>query len=147
MRNCGCKSFCSIGCDISSFIISIIVGIIVGVVFSLGLIPSTITLLIIAIATSAVALGVLVATLIAANNENGCNRISRCICSNGKCVLIGIIGTFLATAIALIIGVAAVTTVAAVFVGIAALFFVFLIINLFSMLFCIINENCKYIDE
>lgn len=139
-----CNKNCNFLYGIIGIIIGIVAGVAVGIVYSLGLIPITINLIIIALAFSIVALGILLATLIVPCCSRECIKKEKCVCSIGKILVIGIIGTFLASTISLTIGVATVSTVAAIFVGLTAFFFVVTIILITWLFICLIKNNCDY---
>ena len=104
MNNCGCNKIGLTICEIVGIVLSIIAGVAAGIIFSLGLIPSIISFVIVALATSGVALLVLLGSLIAANNMKGYNGFNKCICKSGRFVLTGTIGTLLAATLAITTG-------------------------------------------
>lgn len=147
MGDCECKQNSSFGCSIFSFIISIVIGVIFGVLFSLGLIPVTLNFIKIALVMSAIAMAILLVSLFASNYIRGCNGFDKCVCSVGKCLLIGAIGTFLSATAAATAGLIISSIVSAIFVGLTMIFFIFMIIAIISTFYCVIKRTCKNYEE
>ncbi len=145
MRECGCQSN-NCGCNIFAVIVSIIIGLITGFVFSIGLIPGAILFIIIALVFSVFSVGTVLFSAFVANVGKYTNSFYKCVCSYGKCVLIGAIGTFISTTVTITIGIL-IPILSAILVGISTVFFVFLVINVFSMIYCIIKNSCRHCEE
>ena len=75
--------------------------------------------------------------------NNGYDCATKCVCSSGKCILLGSIGTFLSTTLALTVGVATATIAAIIFVTLAAFFFVVMLVSVVSLISCLIKETCR----
>ncbi len=134
-------------CNIWVVIASIILGVAVGTLFYLGLIPITLNFIRIAFGMSIVGMAILLGTIIVGIFGRECNPFKRCICKYGKCLLIGIIGTFLATTISTIIGVTVVSIAATIFVGLSALFFILMLVQIIALITCLINSICRKNDD
>ena len=147
MNNCGCNKIGLTVCEIVGIVLGIIAGVAAGIVFSIGLIPSTISFVIVALITSGVALLVLLDLLIAANNMKGYNGFNKCICKSGRFLLTGAIGTLLAGTLAIATGFTITAIASIVFVALTAFFFVLLIVALICLLSCVIKESCRCRDE
>lgn len=143
MGECGCKCKGGFGSCLLGVILGVIAATAVGILFSFGLIPITLNFIIIALVTSVVSLGVLLGTLYAVKINNGYDCATKCVCSSGKCILLGSIGTFLATTLALTVGVATATIAAIIFVTLAAFFFVVMLVSVVSLISCLIKETCR----
>lgn len=131
------------GYNVVAVIISILIGIVVGILFSLALIPETLIFIIVALVFSVVSLAILLGSLGVANVTRERNAFSKCVCTTGKCILVGSIGTLLASTIALTIGIGTATIASIIFVGLTAFFFIWTIISVFYMVWCAIKRTCN----
>lgn len=143
MNECGCTKNYGSGCGILGAVISIIVGIAVGILFALGLIPFITVFIAIAIIFSVISLGILLVSLIGANVTKSYNAFDKCICSTGKNVLLAAIGTLLVTTVALVTGVVAVSILSIILVSISTFLFVWLVILITKLLWCVIDKTCR----
>ena len=133
----------SLGCGFGSIIISIILAVAFAILYNLSLIPITLNFIIVAIVTTVITLAILLATIVLANVLKDCeNPFKECLCENGSCVLAGVVGTFLATTAALVVGVTEVTVASTIIVGLSMLFFVFMVIQIFKLINCVIEKSC-----
>jgi len=126
--------------DCIALILSIAVAIVVGIFFAGGSIPGIVTFITIALITSAVIAFLLVILTILRSvsiKEN-----SRCICCNATALLVGTFGTFIASVAAITSGIAVGSIASAVFVGLSALFFIFMIFKIFTWIRCAFLEKC-----
>ena len=142
MECCDNRNDCEI-CKSTSVILGIIVGVAVGILFSVGLIPLIINFLNIALVASAVGIGILLVALVFANNIKGGNAFWECACKFSKLLLAGSIGTLRASTITLIIGVAEITILSSIFVGISAFFFILMIVSIICLINCVIKRLCR----
>lgn len=130
-------------CDcLIGVIISLILGVLVGYIFYLGLITGIIIALWIALGAAVIGLILLIALIISSRKE-----IDRCICINGKCLGLGILGTLILSTIALSITLAVANVGFAIFIGLLGAFLVLSAISMAKLLCCLINSKCKYREE
>lgn len=142
MEYCEYKKNEKVTCQILGIIFGIIIGVATGILFSLDLIPLTLNFIIIALIMSVISLAIILGSLFTANITEECNAFNRCICKFAQFGLVGSIGTLLSTTIALTIGVTISSLIAAIFVGLSALFFVIMIIAITFLLDCLIKKTC-----
>ena len=135
-----CNGSCSLGCKCLSLIISAVAAIVVGALYFNGLITNITTVLWIALGIAVSGFLFLAAALIISGLFQSI-PLSSCLCSNGRCLLIGIIGTVLSVIVALSFTLA-VDIFSTVIVALAALFTVLTLISLFSLFSCLICGNC-----
>ncbi|MPN25107.1 hypothetical protein SDC9_172514 [bioreactor metagenome] len=137
---------CSGGCKFSAcsclgVVISIIFGAVIGVLFAFDLIPFITTALWIVFGLGVLALiFLLIAVLVGA--ATGSPALSKCLCSNALCLLVGTIGTIVSSVIALSFVLEATSIFAAAIVAIVAFFLAFMLIGLIAMIACIASELC-----
>lgn len=134
-NNCICGN----GCTAPGLILGIIFGIIVAVIYSLGFTPFIFTGIWIAFALAGVTLIFLLAALSFANGQR-VPRLFYCLRKKFSCLIFGTIGTILTSAAALSIVLEAAVTSIIILIGVAAFFFMFLIVALVSLLRCLVAE-------
>jgi len=128
-------------CSCLGIIISVVFGAIVGVLFAFGFIPFIETAAWIALGLGVFSLIVLIAASFLAG-ITAPNPLSSCLCGNAACLLAGIIGTIIASIIALsiVLDPAFISVIALVAIG--ALFFALMIVGLISLICCIASRAC-----
>lgn len=139
----GCsKSSCNL-CGIVGVLIALAFGALVGVLFAFEFIPNIVTVAWIAFGLSAFALVFLAGSLIIAG-VSGRSALSKCLCENTTCLLVGIIGTLIASIAALAIELVTIFASVAALVAIGAFFFAYMIVGLISFFTCISDKLCCY---
>ncbi len=131
MCNCNCN------CIIRA-IIGAIIGIIIGILYYLAFIPSIIVAIWIAFGISILSL-----IILAIISVFGREKTERCVCKNGKCFTISIIGTIVTSIAALGITLATGVISRAILIGLGGFFFAFLLVNLTEFLICLTKANCR----
>ena len=139
MMECECGNVGLNNCIVIGIILALIIGVGAGIVYFLGLIPMTLNFIIVALILSVVALGILLGTLITANIIEGYNSFRKCVYKFSRFVLVGSIGTLLATTIAVTVGVVEISIISTILVAISSFFFILLIVALICLLSCIIK--------
>ena len=129
MYNCNC---------IIKTIISVIIGIIIGILFYFAFIPSIVIALWIAFGISIFSLILLVVVSVF-----GKEKTEKCICKNGKCLAIPILGTIATSIAAISITLTAYVISRAILIALWGFFFAFLLINLLTFLICLTKSNCR----
>lgn len=147
MDNCGCNKIGLTVCEIVGIILGLIAGVAAGVVFSLGLIPSIINFVIVALITSGISILVLLGAIALGNNVKGYNSLNKCICKAGRFVLTGAIGTLLSGTLAITTGFTTTAIASIVFVALTAFFFLLLTVALICLFSCLIKQSCKCSEE
>ena len=125
----------------TSLIVSIIVGIGVSVVFSLGFLASIVTALWIAFGFSVLSV---VALLVLAplSSMNKSMALRKCLCYYGKALVIGSIGTLIASLIALTLILSIASAVSIIVMFFVGTLFSLLLISIVQFILCIINYDC-----
>lgn len=136
----------SSACSCFGIIISILVGAAVGILFAFDLIPNIVTVMWIIFGIAAAALlfyvlGVILGAVTAPN------ALSRCLCSNNTCLLVGIIGTLVSAIVALSITLDFTLIAVITVVAIVAFFFTLMVIGIISLLSCITCRVCSHPDN
>lgn len=147
MDNCGINKLGLTICEIVGIILGIIAGVAAGIIFSLGLIPSIISFVIVALITSGVSLLILLGAIAIGNNVKGFNSLNKCICKAGRFVLTGAIGTLLSGTLAITTGFTTTAIASIVFVALTAFFFVLLVVALICLFSCLIKQSCRCREE
>lgn len=129
MCNCNC---------ITRAIIGVIIGIIIGVLFYFAFIPSIVIALWIAFGISIFSL-----ILLALVSIFGKEKTEKCVCKNGKCLAISIIGTITTSVAALGVTLVAGVISRAILIGLWGFLFAFLLINLLAFFICLTKSNCR----
>lgn len=137
-----CK--CSYRCNCVTIIISILIGVAAGIIFAITQIPVIVIFSLISLIGSVVSLAFLLTSLGIANLGREANAFSKCICSEGKCILIGSIGTLVTSILSLIIGAAGGIIFSTLLFGLNVFFFVWTLISILSFIWCLINKTCRY---
>ena len=126
---------CTKNCAIS-IILSAIIGIVIGGLFSTGAILSITAGIIVALIFAAISL----LSLVIAVSLKG-HRDEKCLCNNGPCALIGIIGTVITGVIGLsIILTPAFTSI--LLVGFIGFFFALTVISTLLLVMCLLLNKC-----
>ena len=126
---CNCKC-------ILNAVISVIVGIIVAVLSFLCILVAVQAVWV------ALALAVLILLILIFLVVFGDDDIKKCICSNGICLAIGVVGTIAVSL--LILAIVHITFLfAAVLFGIGGFFLSLMIISLLQLLICLVISNCS----
>ena len=129
MRNCKCE------CAYLSIIIGIIAGVIIGVLYSMGFVPTTITLL----AYLAIGvLGVLLSPIYASNTI--CPGNESCFCSFRRTILIAAAGSIITAAAGLIVAGVASIIITAIVIAIATFFTAMLIVSVICLARCLCDR-------
>lgn len=128
-RDCGC---------LLAAVISAFVGIIIGVLFYFDFIPAITT-------TVWIAFGIAIFALIALISiaAFGNQKVARCICRYGNCLLTGIIGTIIMAIATLAITLTTGNTLTAILIALGGFFTALLIIALICLVDCLIDANCR----
>ena len=142
MEGYNCSSNCK-GTCIIEVILSIIAGVVTGVLFSNGTLTALSGYIGVALIVSAIGLAILLASLFAANLLNNCNSFKKCICKIATCLLIAGLGGILAGAIAVILNLAVVGIATILAVAFTTFFFVWTLLSILSLMWCLIKETCK----
>lgn len=128
----------------TALIISVIIGIGISVLFSCGLLANICITLWISLLLSIISLISLFVFLPLAST-NIFSSLKKCICTHGKGLIIGTIGTFVATLAALSLPICFYSVLIILFF-LSGTFLSFLIISIAKFLFCLlINDCCKHI--
>lgn len=139
MCGCECGNNGLNNCIVIGIILALILGVTTGIVYFLGLIPIPLNFITIALIISVASIGILLGTLITANIIEGSNSFRKCVYKFSRFVLAGSFGTFLATTLAVTVGVVDISIISTIFVAISAFFFVLLIVALICLLSCLIK--------
>ena len=131
-NDCGC---------IIPLLIGAVLGIVVGYISYSTLIPGIVTALWIGFGIGVGSLILLMLLAIFAN----CKQ-ERCICENGPCLAISTLGTIVTTIIGLAITIVTGSVLVSALIGLATLFLVATLINIFNLLNCLIKTRCCYKD-
>jgi len=135
-RNCCCNA-----CSCIGIIISILLATIVGVLFAFGLIPAIVVSAWIAFGIGVFVLIVLIAGLyLAAVNPR--SALSKCLCQNAICMLIGSIGTIV-TALAGLSILLIICIPVIVLVAVGAFFLSLLLQSLICFIICLVKKMCS----
>lgn len=126
-----CKTFIE---GFIALIISILVGIGVAVLYNLSLIPTVLNLILVGLILSGAILVALLVITFLAYILKKCSGLGCKVTSAMKWLLTGATGTFLSTTAAIILGVATVRLAATILVGLSALFFILMIIELVTVI-------------
>lgn len=137
-----CK--CSYRCNCVTLIISILIGVAAGIIFAVTQIPLDVIFSVIAIIGSTVSLAFLFASLGIANLGREGNAFSKCICSDGRCILIGSVGALVTSILSLVIGTFGGFIFPIVLFSLNVFFFVWTLISILSFIWCLINKTCRY---
>lgn len=126
-------------------VLGIIVGVIAGILFSNHLLTAITTGIWIAFGLGVLALLILSAFVLVAK-YNPTTVLTRCLCSNIICLLVGIFGTIAASLVALSVSLLPDCLTVAVIIGILTFFLVMLFISLSSLLLCFVcnSSRCAY---
>lgn len=139
----GCKKCGPSIYDIVITVVAIALAIIVSIFFAQGTIPGMFIFTIIAFIVSAVVLFDLLAmSSIIGIVGKKCGDSDRCICCNGKGLLIGTIGTFVSSIAAITLGLLTTLIAEVIFVGLTIFFFTIMILKIFSWISCVVSEKC-----
>ena len=131
-NDCGC---------IIPLLIGAVLGIVVGYISYSTLIPGIVTALWIGFG---IGVGTLILLLLLALFAN-CKQ-ERCLCENGLCFAISTLGTIVTTIIGLAITIVTGSVLVSALIGLATLFLVATLINIFNLLNCLIKTRCCYKD-
>lgn len=127
-KGCGC---------IVSLLVGAVFGSIVGYISYSTLIPGIVATLWIGFS---IGIGTLILLTLLALLVNG--KQERCICANGTCLAGSAIGTIITTIIGLAITIVTGSVLVSILIGLATLFLVATLINIWKVLICLINSNC-----
>ena len=135
---------CSLkACSCIGVILSIIFGAAIGVLFAFRYIPA-----IVVSAWIAFGLGVLTLILLTIGvffaGISMPNVLSKCLCLNGTCLLVGSIGTIIMALAALSISLTPAFISIIVLVALGAFFFALMLISLIATISCIICKACTH---
>lgn len=123
---------------LAAIIIGAIAGVIIGLLFFFALIPGIITAIIVGLIFAAISL--ILITVIAAFAEKNAEK---CVCKDGKCIVIGSIGTIVLGIVALAITLTTGSVGVAILIGLLGAFLVGTIISLLFLGLCLAKSNCK----
>ncbi len=130
-----CNRACGINVCFLGLFLGVLAGVIVGVLFFLALLPTIVFGVLVALVLAILALILLyVGAYIAETNPTAV--LSRCLCRHTACLLAGIFGTILSSAIALSTLLIPFSIAAAVIVAVVVFFFVLLVVELIAYLTC-----------
>lgn len=115
--------------------VALILGIIVGVFSFTTAIPGIITALWIAFGTGTFAVALVALLAIA-------TKIRKCLCRNGRCLIISAIGTIITTIIALSITITTASVLISILIAVATFFLASTIFNILKLLLCLVDVNC-----
>lgn len=132
-----CKTFID---GFIALIISILVGVGVAVLYNLSLIPTVLNLILVGLITSGVLLVALLVITFLAYILKECSGLGCRVVSSIKWLLAGATGTFLATTATIVLGVTTVRLAATILVGLSALFFILMIIELVTLILSTLRE-------
>ncbi len=139
----GCKKCGPSIYDIAGIVIALAIATTVAVFFAQGAIPGMFIFTIIALVVSAIVLFDLVAmSSVIGIIGKRCGDSDRCICCNGQGLLIGTIGTFVASIAAITSGLLTTLIAAIIFVGLTVFFFTIMILKILSWISCVVSEKC-----
>ncbi len=136
-KGCGFQA-----CGCLGILISIVIGAIVGVLFAFGFIPFIVVSVWIAFGIAAVVLILLIAGLYLAS-AHSCSPLSKCLCQNGICLMVGAIGTLITALAALSIVLTPGSILVAALIALGALFFALTILSLISFIVCLVKKLCN----
>lgn len=123
---------------LAAIIIGVIAGVIIGLLFFFALIPGIITAIIVALIFAAISL--ILITIIAAFVEKDKEK---CVCKDGKCIVIGSLGTIVLGIIALAITLTTGSVGVAILIGLLGAFLVETLISVLFLGLCLVKANCK----
>ncbi len=137
-----CNSFCISGHVVAVFL-AIVAGVVAGLLFANEMIPNITTVVEIALVLAGISLILLVWGLFTAAVP-ACQRgrLAACLCCNSTFLLTGIIGTIVASVLALAIELIPGAIAAAVLVGFVAFFFTILLAGLILLIQCLAEGLC-----
>lgn len=136
--NCGencCGNICL------EVVISVVLAAVVGVLFAFGYIPAITTAVWIAFGLAVLNLIFLVAGLFTASLFRR-TALARCLCCKGSIFLVGIIGTIVLSLAALSIVLLTTSVWIIILISIGAFFFALMLVELVSLLSCLICKMC-----
>lgn len=142
-----CENDCGFSaCGFLGVVLSVVSGAIIGILFAFGFIPFIIISTWIAFGLAVLFLIFLVSgVFLSATKKN--HLISRCLCKNGICLLVGTIGT-IGTIISALAALSIVLTAEFIsvitLVAIGAFFFALMIIAFISLISCILCKLCVH---
>lgn len=142
MEDYACKKTCKASC-IVEVLISIILGVVTGIVFSRGLIASVFNFSVVALVATAIAIVIFVGMLFASKVLCKYNSFEKCICKIGACLLTAIIGTIIFGTVTLSIEIIVTSVISILSVGFTAFFFIWMILSIISLIWCIIKDICN----
>ena len=142
MEDYACKKTCKASCIIE-VLISIILGVVTGIVFSRGLIASVFNFSVVALVATAIAIVIFVGMLFASKVLCKYNSFEKCICKIGPCLLTAIIGTIIFGTVTLSIEIVVTSVISILSVGFTAFFFIWMILSIISLIWCIIKDTCN----
>lgn len=139
----GCKKCGPSVYDIIAIVIALAIATIVSIFFAQGAIPGLFIFPIIAFIVSSIVLFnlIIMASIIGIIGKK-CGDSDRCICCNGQGLLIGTIGTFVASIAAITSGLLTTVIAAVIFVGLTVFFFTIMIFKILFWISCVISEKC-----
>lgn len=139
----GCKKCGPSIYNIVVIVIALAIATIVSIFFAQGAIPGLFIFPIIAFIVSSIVLFdlIVMASIIGIIGKK-CGDSDRCICCNGQGLLIGTIGTFVASIAAIVSGLLTTLIAAVIFVGLTVFFFTIMILKILSGISCVISEKC-----
>lgn len=123
---------------LASIIIGVIAGVIIGLLFFFALIPEIVTAIIVALIFASIALVLI--TIISAITEKGAEK---CVCKEGRCIVIGSLGTIALGIIALAITLTTGSVGIAILVGLLGAFLVGTLTSVLFFELCLVKTNCK----
>ncbi len=127
--------------NVTTLVVSVIAGIGVAVLFSLGLIANAVVALWIAFGISIISLLALFA-LAPFSRADNLPHLQSCLCSHGKNLIAGTIGTLVTTLAALSITLAVTSTALIIIFFLVGLFLSLLIISIGQFFWCLTTQNC-----
>lgn len=133
-------------CSCIGVVISIVFGAIVGILFAFCFIPFIVTAIWIAFGIGVLALILLVLGVFL-GAVTAPNALSKCLCRNTTCLLVGIFGTIISAIAALSIWLIPVCIPVIALVTIAAFFFSLLVIGLIAFISCVVCKMCSLRED
>ena len=136
-----CRKSCLSGCGCISLVLSTVFAAAVGILFFLQMIPNVVTAIWISFGLGLMSLSILIAGLFGGPSYP-CGMMSRCLCAQGKCLLVGSMGTIVCALAALSTVLSSRLILTVFLVAVDAFFTGLMLFALFSILMCLLYALC-----
>ena len=130
------KSACT-----AALILSVILGIGLAVVYSFGFIAQTAVVLWIAFGLALTVLFTVTFILTMLTDERG-SPVRKCLCTYGRCILSGVIGTIVSTIAGLAITLLTTGIISIIIFFLVGAFLTLMLTTFFQFIFCVLRKTC-----